>query len=554
MGAENSTESSPSVFRRIGKRKSAVSEANTYYDIILRCNPSMLENDGRWNVDFPNGREVMSNFNWSGVAVGIMGNFNRGKTWFMSRLTGYPLPDQGLTKTTEGLSFKWVKDAITKSPKETAKPIEEMSGHVVIDSAGMHSPVNLRTESQGPHDDGNVAVDPEKTTSGEDKNREKKVPGSNCPENGESVDEIVRRSDKEEKIEAEKNKQIGENFLKRAQESEQYDEFLQNMTLRLADCVFVVMNETTYQDQSFLHRVVNEWVILTGNGQLDRKSDVIYVVHNFWRITDVGQRNELFKKSTKLIYPGASSVDSTGVPYFSFVREDFKTQHVCLMQDKGEGRTYNDAVFSLLNRWIKRSILPVGRRNSPALLINRFKSAFTQINQKGKYLANVKTLDSDSKELDLLAFFPIKENEGEKVERNIMGFDTCEKGFDPPVHIFSYTSEAGTKCKVIQLEIPDVAKVHVKLKEKESIAQHCAIEVTGKKKTRGLTEKLKKFAQIEENPKLKPKSSSEDIQANSLCYGRFSKIFQIHLDYSTTCVKVWPGNGIVLLVFESATD
>ena len=109
---------------------------NNKYDVILRCKPSDLCRDKYWEVEFPDttvGDSVLKKKTQkSAVAIGILGNFNRGKTWIMSRLCQCDLPDQGNTVKTEGLSLKWIE------PSD-----ESPVGYVIIDSAGINSPIDL---------------------------------------------------------------------------------------------------------------------------------------------------------------------------------------------------------------------------------------------------------------------------------------------------------------------------------------------------------------------------------------------------------------------------
>jgi hypothetical protein len=62
--------------------------------------------------------------------VGILGNFNRGKTWFLSKLCGARLPEEGNAIHTFGLGWK------------CALPdLKGGSGFMAIDSEGMQTPI-----------------------------------------------------------------------------------------------------------------------------------------------------------------------------------------------------------------------------------------------------------------------------------------------------------------------------------------------------------------------------------------------------------------------------
>ena len=105
---------------------------------------------------------------------------------------------------------------------------------------------------------------------------------------------------KEERLaeDSKKKRFLGEFFTRKAQESAQYEDFLQTMTLQLSDCIIVVMNETTYLDQVFLHNVVKKWLTLCTTDSCPerlRRDNDVYVVHNMLRITDAKERDDLFK-------------------------------------------------------------------------------------------------------------------------------------------------------------------------------------------------------------------------------------------------------------------
>eukprot|EP00667_Euglena_gracilis_P005002 EG_transcript_5025 len=70
---------------------------------------------------------------WRGTIVTVLGEFNRGKTWVLNRLTGTRLPT-GVNIRTEGLSFK----RLTLARKELA----------LLDTAGAGSPVRSVTPGQ----------------------------------------------------------------------------------------------------------------------------------------------------------------------------------------------------------------------------------------------------------------------------------------------------------------------------------------------------------------------------------------------------------------------
>ena len=75
--------------------------------------------------------------------------------------------------------------------------------------------------------------------------------------------------------------------------TELYEDFLFSMTLQLSDGIIVVMNdEITYQNQMFLHSVIEKWSgLCREDGSRIKK---IIVIHNFRFTENVEERDRLF--------------------------------------------------------------------------------------------------------------------------------------------------------------------------------------------------------------------------------------------------------------------
>lgn len=93
-----------------------------------------------WKLHVKTGPGDGSRLNeWNGHVVGILGQFNRGKTWVMGRLSSYQFPAEGLTSRTEGMSFKWVRTVSRTAGLE----VQDDLWHLVIDTAGFNVPIPL---------------------------------------------------------------------------------------------------------------------------------------------------------------------------------------------------------------------------------------------------------------------------------------------------------------------------------------------------------------------------------------------------------------------------
>ena len=119
------------------------------YDVILSCKLGDLCDDeisqkrgspGQWTCTFNRLQDLSFPMDkWAGHVVGILGQYNRGKTWIMSRLSNCQLAKEGMTVRTEGISLKWVE---TTGDKEGDRETDKFH-HLVIDTAGFNTPITL---------------------------------------------------------------------------------------------------------------------------------------------------------------------------------------------------------------------------------------------------------------------------------------------------------------------------------------------------------------------------------------------------------------------------
>ena len=85
---------------------------------------------------------------WHGHVVGILGHFNRGKTWVMGRLSDYSFPTESMIIRTDGMSFKWIETKPRGSGE--AGNEQDVRWHLAIDTAGFNAPITHDTlESPG---------------------------------------------------------------------------------------------------------------------------------------------------------------------------------------------------------------------------------------------------------------------------------------------------------------------------------------------------------------------------------------------------------------------
>eukprot|EP00118_Oscarella_pearsei_P013339 m.105971 g.105971 ORF g.105971 m.105971 type:complete len:445 (+) comp37240_c1_seq4:97-1431(+) len=375
----------------MGQTFSSSSAGEQFYDIVLRCRPANLTTElgEKWDVEWPNRvKKVVAEVKQAGKAVGILGNFNRGKTWIMSQLSDFDLPDQGLTRKTEGLSMKWISTA-----DKSGDPEEDEPYHLAIDTAGINSPIDVFPDVE-----------------------ERDGAKMESEENPDTLSAQLQRNKKMTARREQTQKNFTEEFNKKVQETEQYEHFLQTMTLQLADIIIVVMNETTFLDQNFLHNIVKKWrdLCVTDTSRYRQ----VYVIHNFRSTASIDERKKLFSSSTEKLYPGRKS-EVNGVPIFVSGLVDFPTIHACLMFDDPKSRNckkYNKSVFSLIKMWIRTcSLEGIAAKRDPLSLINRFEDKASMVLRKG-FLANFKELRHLEKK-NCISFLPEKANKDLPITR-----------------------------------------------------------------------------------------------------------------------------------------
>ena len=132
-----------------------------FYDMVLSCrlhdlcDPLETEEGasssdeprrtslGHWKLQLDKGGGKDRDLShWHGHVVGILGHYNRGKTWVMGRLSDYTFPSEGMTIRTEGMSFKWIETKSTKGSSGAGKPVD-VRWHLAIDTAGFNTPITL---------------------------------------------------------------------------------------------------------------------------------------------------------------------------------------------------------------------------------------------------------------------------------------------------------------------------------------------------------------------------------------------------------------------------
>lgn len=123
--------------------------------------------------------------------------------------------------------------------------------------------------------------------------------------------------------------------------------------------------------------------------------------------------------------------------------------------------------------------------------------------------------------------------------------------------IRNYSTQAGSECRLIQIEAPGVEEIKVKANNRLAKA-HWAIEVSGAKHKNDGVAHLARYDRLAGNARLLPAYNSvtkPEPDSDSCRYGKFSEVFQIPLKFKKPhWIKIGPSNGIFQLVFEEEEE
>jgi len=118
-----------SIFNIFSTQTSAEAKA---YDVILHIqNIRDILDLKEWPIEIKPGVHTT----WNESSIGIIGLYNKGKTFILNKITGLAF-ESGNAVNTIGLSMKFFN---LNNENNTSK-------HIIFDTAGMNSPINLLEE------------------------------------------------------------------------------------------------------------------------------------------------------------------------------------------------------------------------------------------------------------------------------------------------------------------------------------------------------------------------------------------------------------------------
>ena len=258
-----------------------------FYDIIVDITSIKNLNTTGWLVKYPNkekGRDYYENKkNVPTIVVGVIGNGNKGKSFFLEKLSEYEIP-KGFNVKTEGLSIRYGES--------------ETHNLAILDSAGQETPL-LKEENNN-------------------KKEEKQYSTNKQTEISNDLKEVLEDNEIEEYS---RDKLISEFFI-------------QKFIIYKSNILIIVVGNITLNEQQLLTRVIKE-----------AKDKQIFVIHNLKKFVTKEQVNDYIENTLKKLYNVKIKENiyqnfsgNKGQKFFNkyFIEEDKKIAHLILVNDYSE--------------------------------------------------------------------------------------------------------------------------------------------------------------------------------------------------------------------------
>ena len=391
------------------------------YDIIVDISSfkGLIEDGWEINYNKKEGKQkYLDKKNKPTIVVGVIGNGNKGKSFFLEKLSGYDIP-KGFNVKTIGLSIRYGTN--------------EDHNIAILDSAGQDSPLLKITK-----------VNYNK----KDKEEEKNGISS------QNTEEIENK--KEQKLEDEEIE-----FEQYSRDKLITEFFLQTFIIWKSVILILVLGNISLTEQKLLSRVKSEVELMDKNKQ-------IYVIHNLKDYSTEEQVNDYIENTLKKLYKieleeiirqNLSSDKQYNNNCFNkfFVEKDRKVMHFIFVNEFSEkARYYNDPTIS----YIQREIESIKTRNT-----------FSILDDCKKFLVKIseEIMEENFKENNLVLIEGI---EGDKTDKIVLKnlkaitlkkFVVDEMGYtlnnDSNVPKYSYYINTEDKYLYINIELPGGGKI-----------------------------------------------------------------------------------------------
>ena len=313
------------------------------YDIILDINSIIgLIKEG-WKVFYNQKDLYYKRKEEKTIVVGVIGNKNMGKTFFLEKLSGYEIP-KGFNVKTVGLSVRY-----GTSPSHSV---------AILDSAGQETPLLKMNPLK------NIENEKGSANANENVNEEK------CKEISEDKKEEKEKKEQEKKIEQNEDENNNE-FEKYSRDKLITEFFLQKFIIKKSDIIILVVGNISLTEQKLLYTLKEEVKNLDKNKQ-------IFVIHNLKEYSTEEQVNDYIENTLKRLckikleetqfikMSEENSIDDKKHFNTFFIEEDENTSHFIFVNEfsKEKAEYYNTPTIE----YIQKEIEVIKTRNKFSLI------------------------------------------------------------------------------------------------------------------------------------------------------------------------------------------
>ena len=424
------------------------------YDIIVDISSfkGLIEDGWEINYNKKEGKQkYLDKKNKPTIVVGVIGNGNKGKSFFLEKLSGYDIP-KGFNVKTIGLSIRY--------------GTTEDHNIAILDSAGQETPllkitkVNYNKKDKEEKKNGissqNIEENDNVINKGETEGKKREDKAPKYEKMIEKDEENTEQHKKEQKLEDEEVE-----FEQYSRDKLITEFFLQKFIIWKSDVLILVLGNISLTEQKLLSRVKSEVELMDKNKQ-------IYVIHNLKDYSTEEQVNDYIENTLKKLYKieleeiirqNLSSDKQYNNNCFNkfFVEKDRKVMHFIFVNEFSEkARYYNDPTIS----YIQREIESIKTRNT-----------FSILDDCKKFLVKIseEIMEENFKENNLVLIEGI---EGDKTDKIVLKnlkaitlkkFVVDEMGYtlnnDSNVPKYSYYINTEDKYLYINIELPGGGKI-----------------------------------------------------------------------------------------------
>ena len=286
------------------KEGNAYIDATDFYDIIVPIR-SIKDITKGWEIKLSNRfkYDYTNLINKEAIRIGIIGNSNKGKSFFLSKLCKMDLPSGSSIKT-EGLSIKF--------PDLKEYPNRRI---VLLDSAGLETPVLINNDF------------------------------------GKFSNDISKQNMDEEKM-------LSDYFKNKSREKIVTELFLQDYIIYNSDVLIIVVGILTYSEQKTLNKIKTKL-----KKEKSKIKPSLFIIHNLMNFTTIKQvetyiEETLLKCSTFQLVkdsPINTQKEVQNIVFFHEKNTDPKIIHLIFANEYSEaGRYYKKILWNILKNYMER--------------------------------------------------------------------------------------------------------------------------------------------------------------------------------------------------------